>query len=172
MRLTAAVIAVTMLMPLPARGHNEEEQTEWKQDWVEEAWADRHLSPSELSTYLSFTSKHIEPIVLPAQASPSRPPATSQGASVEQWHSLLATYFQPADLEWARRVMWCESRGDPNAYNTSSGASGLFQHLERFWTDRSAKAGWAGADVFDPEANIAVASWLFYTGGAQHWVCK
>ena len=141
---------------------------------MEATWADRHLSRSELRIYLSFTSKHQPPIRLPAQASPSRTPkvAPTTAWTITQWEPLLVTYFQPEDLEWARRVMWCESRGNPNALHPGSLASGLFQHLQRYWPDRSARAGIPGADVFDPEANIRVAAWLYYTGGPQHWVCK
>ena len=60
--------------------------------------------------------------------------------------------------------MECESKGDPNAYNEASGASGLFQFLPGTWTSASVSAGWAGADVFDGEANIAVAAWLSGSG--------
>jgi hypothetical protein len=49
-------------------------------------------------------------------------------------------------------------------------ASGLFQHLASMWPERSAAAGWSGADVFDPVANTAVAAWLVYDfGGWSHW---
>ena len=85
---------------------------------------------------------------------------------------LVEAHFR---LEWvdeALAVAWCESRYVPTAYNQSSGASGIFQHLARYWPDRAAKAGWTGADIFDPEANVAVAAWLS-NGGSDwsHWVC-
>ena len=169
MRMTALILAI-LILPLPARGHNQTEQAEWIAAWTSNALQDRYLSIGEVAELIEFKVKHRPPIRLPAQASPRTP--TTWTGTVDQWEPLLSLYFLPADLEWARRVMWCESRGDPNAYNTSSGASGLFQHLERFWADRSAKAGIPSAGIFDPEANIAVASWLFYTGGAQHWVCR
>jgi len=92
--------------------------------------------------------------------------------SVEQWLPLVMTYFQAVDIPWAMRVMSCESGGSPTAKNPGSSASGLFQHLARYWPSRSVAAGWAGASIWDPEANIAVAAWLFYTGGRSHWVCK
>ena len=56
--------------------------------------------------------------------------------------------------------MDCESNGDPNAYNPYSGASGLFQFLPSTWASTAPKAGYAGASVFDPEANTASAAWL------------
>ena len=49
----------------------------------------------------------------------------------------------------------------------------LFQHLGKYWDERSRQAGWYGASIYDPEANIAVAAWLFYTqGGRRHWTCR
>ena len=48
------------------------------------------------------------------------------------------------------RVMWCESRGDPDAVNAESGASGLMQHIPRYWDERARAAGFQGASPFDP----------------------
>ncbi|MDH3605715.1 MAG: transglycosylase SLT domain-containing protein, partial [Acidimicrobiia bacterium] len=88
----------------------------------------------------------------------------------EAVYALVAAYFQPQDVEKAVLVAWCESRYDANATHPSSRAAGLFQHLPRFWADRSAQAGLAGADIYDPSSNVAVASWLVYSnGGWKHW---
>ena len=65
--------------------------------------------------------------------------------------------------------------GDPDAKNPNSSASGLMQHLTRYWPDRSTRAGYPDADVFDPNANIWVSAWLALAapeGGWQHWVCR
>lgn len=107
----------------------------------------------------------------PAEPAPVSPPPVGTVGRVEQWRGLVAAYFPAEWVEWALRIMQCESGGNPNAYNPS-GASGLFQHLQRYWADRSYRAGWGGADIFDPEANIAVAAWLLANGGTSHWVCK
>lgn len=90
---------------------------------------------------------------------------------------LIEMYFYPEDLEWARRIMMCESSNRPDAKNPQSSASGLFQHLPKFWEERTAKANEAGytngGDIFDPRDNVAVAAWLFYEGGGKrHWECK
>lgn len=85
---------------------------------------------------------------------------------------LIARHFAPQDHAWAVRVMYCESGGNPAAYNPS-GASGLFQILAAYWPARSTAAGWPGASPFDPEANVATAAWLYYHGGGpSHWVCR
>ena len=108
-----------------------------------------------------------EPVVLPTQyAPPSHPiPPT-------EIETLIRQYFQPEDVEWGLRVSWCESHWDASAKNPTSSASGLFQHLARFWPERSAAAGWAEASIWDPVANTAVAAWLYESGGPGHWVCK
>lgn len=93
---------------------------------------------------------------------------------VEAWRPLVEVFFEASDVDRALRVMACESTGDPAAVNTRSGAAGLFQHLPRFWEERSALAGWGGSDPLDPVANVAVAAWLASDdaiGGWHHWVC-
>ena len=39
------------------------------------------------------------------------------------------------------RVMLRESRGDPDALNAESGASGLMQHIPQYWDERARTAG-------------------------------
>ena len=88
---------------------------------------------------------------------------------------LVERYFPAWAVEAAMRVIYCETqpKWDPNSLNPYSGASGLFQHMPRYWASRSSAAGWPGADIFDPEANVAVAAWLWgQTRTWQHWSCK
>ncbi|MDJ0663254.1 MAG: transglycosylase SLT domain-containing protein [Acidimicrobiia bacterium] len=92
--------------------------------------------------------------------------------AVERWRPVVDMYFPEDRVDWALRIMECESKGKPDAKNPTSSASGLFQHLARLWPPRAAAAGFADADVFDPFANIAVAAWLLENGGPSHWVCK
>lgn len=65
-------------------------------------------------------------------------------------------------------IAGAESSYYTRAYNPS-GASGLFQHMPQFWENRSRQAGFAGADIYDINANVGVALWLFRTGGPRHW---
>lgn len=100
--------------------------------------------------------------------------------SVEQWRSLVEKYFPEDRVEEALRVMACESRGNPNAKNPASTATGLFQFLDRTWAWMSVMSGWNGYSRLDPEANVAVAAYLMkfsirsgHPGGAWgHWECK
>ena len=86
---------------------------------------------------------------------------------------LVSRYFRPEDVNRAIRIAWCESSFNPYSVNPQTQASGLFQHLPRYWAERSAEAGFPGADIFDPDANVAVAAWLVYEGGGwSHWTCR
>jgi hypothetical protein len=86
---------------------------------------------------------------------------------------IISLFFAPEDVALALEVSYCESRWDPGATNPSSGAAGLFQHLPRFWSDRAASAGWAGASSYDAHANAAVSAWLVYEGGGwTHWTAS
>jgi hypothetical protein len=72
------------------------------------------------------------------------------------------------------RVAFCESSAKPSDVGStevsSAFAVGWFQHLARYWTERSTAAGWTDYDPFNAEANVAVAAWLLYEGGgARHW---
>lgn len=93
---------------------------------------------------------------------------------VERWRGMVASYFSSDLVDQALAVMECESRGDPDAYNPSSGASGLFQFIPSTWASARDQAGWHGADVFDAEANIGVAAWLVYSSSSPwaHWTCQ
>lgn len=97
---------------------------------------------------------------------------------VEKWRDLVAQHFPSNRVDEALHIMWCESRGDPEAYNPYSGASGLFQFIPSTWASASVSAGYSGASVFEPVANTASAAWLageyerlglYYW---QAWSCK
>lgn len=103
------------------------------------------------------------------------PPHSAEAVALKsvlshRWFSVVSQHFYPTDVPRALEVIDCESRGNPYAVNHSSRASGLFQHLPKYWAQRSASAGVAGASIFDPHANTAVAAWLVYhAGGWDHW---
>jgi hypothetical protein len=89
---------------------------------------------------------------------------------------LVDQYFDPADRAWALRVAFCESSAQPSdtystAYHPDSGATGWFQHLPKFWAERSTKAGVPNSDMEDSENNVLVAAWLLYETpqGKGHW---
>ena len=81
-------------------------------------------------------------------------------AAVERWRDEVSAYFPSSRVDEALAVLQCESLGDPDAYNPYSGAAGLFQFLPSTWAATSPKAGFGGAEPFDPVANIGTAAWL------------
>ena len=88
---------------------------------------------------------------------------------------LIDAYFEPEDREFFTWLAYCESSGEPqdiysDAIQPQSKATGWFQHLPKFWEERSVKAGFEGFPIDHPVANVGVAAWLFYEdGGAKHW---
>lgn len=90
-------------------------------------------------------------------------PTTGWLSEVEV-RTLVSLYFEPADVNQAVRIAWCESRFDPSAMDLRTGGKGLFNHLPQYWEDRAANAGFPGADVHDPEASVAAAAWEVYNG--------
>ncbi|MGH2631605.1 MAG: hypothetical protein ACRDHI_13755 [Actinomycetota bacterium] len=49
-----------------------------------------------------------------------------------------------------------ESNFEHDAYNSYSGASGIFQHLRRYWPGRAGAYGFGGWSAFNARANIIV----------------
>lgn len=103
------------------------------------------------------------------------------GPAVEQWRNLVTQAVRDyggnvkEDVPKFLQIMKCESGGNPNAYNESSGASGLMQHLNPpYWNARARSAGYPGANPFNAEANIYASAYLIYQspGSWQHWVCQ
>lgn len=146
--------------------HPDVELEAWRTDWTQRTRLG--LTPDLVQEFVDMASRHPAFFGYTVTVT-KRGTGKTLPAEVERWRPLVAQYFP--DVDKALAVMWCESRGDPSATNLSSGAAGLFQHLPKYWQDRSAAAGWAGADIYDPEANVAVAGWLRRTGGWGHWAC-
>ena len=73
-------------------------------------------------------------------------------------------------------IAMCESTMNPGAvnygYSENGHPSGLFQHLSGYWPARAAKYGYAGASVFDAEANANVTAGMFRDGASNMWECK
>jgi hypothetical protein len=91
---------------------------------------------------------------------------------------------------YVRRLVWCvanryhvpggagkaiaianrESRFNPRAYNSYSGAEGVFQHLRRYWPGRAAAYGFRGWSGFNARANIFVTMRMVrHLGGWWPW---
>ena len=67
-------------------------------------------------------------------------------------------------------IVDCESRGDPNAKNPISTASGLYQHITPFRDPRALKyLGRPVVSWFDGPDNIIVGVGLYVDKGPSHW---
>ena len=110
----------------------------------------------------------------PEFAAMESPSIITPGGDMPTLGKLVDHYFHPDDRVWALRVAFCESSAQPGHVGSTEVSSALaigwFQHLARYWMERSTAAGWKDYDPFHAEANVAVAAWLFYEGGgARHW---
>jgi hypothetical protein len=128
-------------------------------------------SGSTLSSSTATTTTIATPVPPPVEGGAFPPP-------VERWRPLVEAHFAADRVDQALAIIRCESYGDPDAVNPVSGAAGLFQHLPRYWPERAAAAGYPGASVYDPEANIAGAAWLVALSEASglpawyFWTCQ
>jgi peptidoglycan hydrolase CwlO-like protein len=118
-----------------------------------------------LAAQMARLANHSTP---PTWWTPPTPPPGYQ-AEVQD---LIEQYFTPLgqdDLDMALCVGWRESRYTPTAVNKSSGAAGVFQFMPNLWPWFSSTAGWDGADVFDPNANVGVAAAIVKMFGWWPW---
>jgi uncharacterized protein YraI len=90
---------------------------------------------------------------------------SSGGNVVDIIYAAAARYGQNGDALLA--VASCESGLNPNAVNSSSGASGLFQFLPGTW----ATTPYANQSIFDPVANAEAAAWMWSVGRRGEWYC-
>ena len=162
-RIRRAVALIAVAVALTTTGTALAHHPALQQEWVQ------YAEPGIVQAFTEVPAARFSPpTVAPGCGTYyDAPPA------VERWRHLVADYFPPCWVNWALRIIRCESNGDPLIRNRAGGtASGLFQHLPRYWDARATKAGWDGADIFDAEANVAVSAWLFNDGrGRSHWAC-
>lgn len=92
--------------------------------------------------------------------------AWAPGRQQPDWAELICQEDYTWDCGKALRVMWCESRGDPLAYN--AGNYGLWQinavHRRRVGGDLAA--------LFDPAVNTRVAHEIYSEQGFAPWDCR
>ena len=70
----------------------------------------------------------------------------------------------------AVRVARCESRLDPDAYN-SSGYAGVYQQATRYWPTRARSYGFRDYSVYNGRANVIVSVRMAHRGGWSPWSC-
>jgi len=103
----------------------------------------------------------------PATQAPAPTRAPDAPSEVERWRDLVAAHFPAAQVDKALRVMHCESRGNPRAYNKST-AAGLMQVHHASWGDHF---GVSVEDLFDPGTNLRIARKVWDIQGWGAWSC-
>ena len=90
------------------------------------------------------------------------------------WWSTLAIAFPADQLQNADRVIWAESRCQPDAHRTTSGRvgsgdHGLFQ-INMVHLPMLEEYGITAHDLFTPGQNV-VAAWIIYQQAERWWGC-
>jgi len=138
-----------------------------------------HIHAPSTSPHIHATTTTAHPHSTPTTQAPAQSgwsplwPADAGGIrSVEAWRPLVAKYWAADRVDCVLGIIKKESRGDPRAYNASSGASGVMQHLIKYWKGRAAAAGFRDsnglyASPYNAEANIAAGAYI--AGSASDW---
>lgn len=88
----------------------------------------------------------------------------------------VACFTFGCDAVQLKRVMLCESGGNPNAINRKEPGqpSGLFQYKMRTWLWMSDLAGIPNANIWDTDSQIYTTSFIFGQRPdlKNHWTCK
>jgi len=97
------------------------------------------------------------------QVAPPPPAITAPADSrCPDWYTTaLDAGFTPEQWPTVDRLMWCESKCQPAAYNRS-GASGLMQVMPMHHH---------GRDPFDPATNLVMAHEVYERQGWRAWSC-
>lgn len=137
-------------------------------EWMLDVRVEGSLTPALVQEYRDFSQPEV--VVHTNDQLSFQSVGRHFNPGVEYWRGMATASFLPEDVDRALNVIRCESGGDQYAANPRSSARGLFQHLGKYWPSRVAAVGMAGADIFDVEAQFAVAAWLVYQqGGWGHW---
>lgn len=124
------------------------------------------------SSTATTTTKPSSSSSTSSQWSPNWPADAGGIRNVEQWRSTVARYWAADRVDCVLGIILRESRGDPRAYNSRYRASGLMQHLIKYWPGRAASAGFKDsnglvASPYSGEANIAAGAAI--AGSGSNW---
>ncbi len=78
-------------------------------------------------------------------------------------------YAVPGGASYALYIANRESHFFPRAYNAYSGASGIYQHLRRYWPGRATTFGFHGWSAFNARANVIVTMRMVKRYGWSPW---
>jgi len=154
---------IAVMLFLSVFFHTTTQLDEWFEDWS--ARMDDDYMSGQLLAELDVMLERHPYWGDPPVTTTTRPSNSGVSYNVEQWRPLVEQHFNSGDVWRVLCLMAHESKGDPNAYNPSSGASGLMQVLAS-WADNF---GYVPNDLFDPSVNLSIARKLRDDGGWRHW---
>lgn len=85
---------------------------------------------------------------------------------VDRWRLMVAAHFPEDEVETALCIIEHESKGDPDAENPRSSATGLFQILGSLW---GPIYGVTEEHLLDPALNVRIASHIWEQSGWRAW---
>lgn len=88
---------------------------------------------------------------------------------VDRWRPLLEILFPAEEVDTALCIIRHESRGDPDADNPRSSATGLFQILAGHWGDHY---GVTETQLRDPYLNVFLARDIWEQSGWLAWTTR
>lgn len=180
---TLAILALTVLAPLPADGHTDKQLKAWKKDWKARYTLVNAEAVNALDGELLAMLAHLDAekadmesrhkCQLLKQCPKPKPVTRRYGKGVEQWRPLVASIFPANQVNKALAVMRCESNGNPNADNPRSSALGLWQFLKDTWNRTADRIGAPPypAGALDPEWSTRGAYDLWKRSGWSPWSC-
>jgi len=130
--------------------------------------------------HVDTTAPHVDTTTTSGSSgsnwSPNWPADSGGQRNVEQWRSTVAAYWPANRVDCVLGIILRESRGNPRAFNASSSAEGLMQHLSKYWVSRARGAGFVDsqgrvASPYNGEANIAAGASLsnYYNSAVGQW---
>lgn len=98
----------------------------------------------------------------------TKPKFSVASGSYADWINDAASKYG-VDASRMSRMMYCESGGNANSVGGGGRFYGLFQYLPSTWAGASAGAGYTGASIFDPKAQIYTTAWKISVSGYGAW---
>lgn len=79
-----------------------------------------------------------------------------------EWQEYLYRQLEARGIGWWMPYAVCQIQQESNwnQWSTNGHDHGLTQQKGVYWADRAYNAGWAGADIWDPYAQLYVYAWL------------